>query len=279
MRFKIRSRTSVVASLSAAVAVWTGCVGNSRQIEPQVGRVAGLLPAEADARAEHVRRDPVAYIREVAANCRRLQQYTLLFTRWERRGLFQQMCGPEHIRCWYRREPFSIRMKWLDEELKYNESAYVAGQFDGKVRFVTRWWVPPLLPPPGINKVDLQTPVAWGETKHPLTDFGLERLMERTTRSMAEAGDQVVIRYDGLLTLPQTGATVHGLHLAYSESFLRVPVQELYIDVRTDLPAGTILKYANGRIDAAYYYEDLRTDVRLTDGDFLLDVERQKPEN
>ena len=108
------------------------------------------------------------------------------------------MFGPEHILCWFRRQPFSIRMKWQDEDLKYLESVYVAGQPGDKVRFVTRWWVPPLLPPPGINRVDLQTPVVWGESKRPLTDFGLERLMEQSVESLDAAGENVVVTYEGL---------------------------------------------------------------------------------
>ena len=266
----------VVVLVSAGYIACAGCANNHKVIEPRPGPVAGLTAAEADARAEAVRRDPSAYLRRVADHCRALRQYTLLFTRYERRGLLQQMFGPERMRCWYRQQPFSVRMKWLDENLKYGESAYVAGQPDERVRFVTRWWVPPLLPPPGINKVDLQTPVLWGESKHPLTDFGLQRLMERTLKSLDDAGENVVVTYEGLLVLPQTGATVHHLHLAYSQALMRVPIQELYIDVATDLPAGTILKLASGRIDAAYFYEDLNPKVTLSDADFLLEVERAR---
>jgi hypothetical protein len=268
------ARRFAAALLWMSVGLVAGCANNHRPSEPRPGPLKDLRPADADAKAEAVRRDPVGYIRKVAANCRSLQQYTLRFTRYERRGLLQHMHGPEHILCWFRREPFSVRMQWQDEDLKYLESAYVAGQQGDKVRFVTRWWVPPLLPPPGVNRVELQTPVIWGESKRPLTDFGLERLMEHSLESLDDAGENVVVTYEGLLHLPETGATVHHLHLLYPERLQRVPVQELYIDVANDLPAGTVLKYASGRIDAAYFYEDLNAKVALTDEDFLLDAER-----
>ena len=141
---------------------------------------------------------------------------------------------------------------------------------------MTRWWSPPLLAPPGINKVSLQAPVFWGEAKRPLTDFGLERLMEQTLTSVQSAGDDVAISYEGIVHLQQTDSTVHHLHLEYAERIKRVPVQELYIDVDTDLPVGTILKFASGRVDAAYFYEDLDANVTLTDDDFLLDAEREE---
>lgn len=252
-----------------------GCAAQVRNIEPRPGPLAGVLPADAEARAEAVRRDPLAYLQQVLDNCRELKQYTVLFTRYERRGLFPRLYGPEHIQCWFRRQPFSVRMKWLDPNVKHDESTYVEGQENNQVRFVTRRPVPLLVPPPGVNKVDLQTPVIWGESKRPLTHFGLERLMERTLESIKEAGQDVVISYAGLEQLPETGATVHHLHLAYSPTRYRVPVQELYIDVMTDLPAGTLLKLASGELDAAYFYADLKTDVQLTDEEFLLAGERE----
>lgn len=247
-------------------------------MEPKPGEIKGMPPAEVDARAEAVRRNPVGYLHAVAENCRNLEQYTLLFTRTERRGFFRQLQGPEHIRCWFRREPFSVRMKWEDENIKYNESVYVAGQEGDKVRFVTRWWSPPLRPPPQVNKVDLQTPVLFGESQRPMTDFGLERMMARTLASYERADKDVVLTYQGLAELPDDGRTVHHLHLEYSSAEFRVPVQELYIDVQSDLPAGTILKLSDGTIDAAYFYSDIETNVKLTDADFLLTQERPAAE-
>ena len=212
----------------------------------------------------------------MAAKCRTLEQYTLRFTRYERRGLFARLYGPEHIRCRFRREPFSIHMKWLDENLKYFESTYVEGEQGDKVRFVTRWWSPPLLPPPRVNKVGLYTPVTWGEAKRPLTDFGLERMMEQTLASLEAAGEDVVVTYEGLVRLPGMEAAVHHLHLAYAPGQRRTPIQELYIDMATDMPVGTVLTLASGKLDAAYFYEDLDADVELTDEDFLLEVERER---
>lgn len=267
------TRAIVSLLMASGGGLLAGCA-TTPDIAPKPGTVVGLLPAEAEARAEAVRADPVGYLRRVAQRCRMLDQYTLTFIRYERRGFFRQMHGPEHIQCWFRQSPFSVRMKWLDEDLKYDESTYVAGRHDDKVRFVTRWWSPPLKPPPGINEVQLMTPVTWGESKRPLTQFGVEQMMARTLASLERAGDDVVVRYEGLRQLPDDGPTAHFIHLEYPASQHKVPIQELYINVATDLPAGTVLKFPDGRIDAAYYYRDIDTGVALTDADFLLDVER-----
>lgn len=265
----------VYLPLLGPLALLAGCATTApSQIEPRHGEAPLLLPADVENRAAVVRANPLAYLHEVAERCRQLEDYTLSFTRHERRGLFRVLHGPEHIACWFRREPFSVRMKWLDENVKYGESSYVANQHAGKVRFVTRWWSPPLKPPPYINVVDLQTPVLFGESQRPLTDFGLERLMARTLASLEKAGDRVILSYEGPLQLPDDGRLVHHLHLEYPPTMHRVPLQELYIDVATDLPAGTVLKLPGGEIDAAYFYRDVNTDVALTDDDFRLEVER-----
>lgn len=269
-----RSAAGLFGLFVAGLVVLGGCAGRDVRIEALREVAAATAPADAATPAEVVRRDPRAYLRMVAARCRELEQYTLDFTRYERRGLFGRMYGPEHIRCWFRRRPFSIRMKWKNEDLKYDESVYVEGRAENKVRFVTRWAVPFLAAPPGVNRVELLTPVRWGEAKRPLTDFGLERLMERTLNSLAAAGDDVTLTYQGLAQLAELGTLVHHLRLEYAPGRHRTPVQDLYIDARTDLPAGTVLKLPSGAVDAAYFYANLDTDVHLTDDDFMLPAER-----
>lgn len=260
---------------SASLTLLLGCAGAAPRLEPGTRQTQGMSAADADTRAEVVRHDPVAYLRRVQERCAGLEEYTLLFTRYERRGFIPTMHGPEHIRCWFRKEPFSVRMKWLNEDLHYYESVYIEGEHEDKVRFVTRWAVPFLKPPPQVNVVDIQFPVRAGVTKRPVTQFGLERLMDRTLASLDAAAENVVVSYEGLIHLPETDSTVHHVHIEYSSVDHNVPIQDLYIDLATDLPAGTALKLPSGKLDAAYFYEDIDTSVNLTDQDFLLESERE----
>lgn len=257
-----------------ALAALGGCAQRDGEITGRPAPIVGEETPELRAAAQAVQRDPVAYLHRVQQRCAELDAYTLCFTRYERRGLLRILHGPEHIDAWFRQEPFSVRLSWTDPDIKYGESAYVAGRHDDKVRFTTRWWVPPLLPPPRINTVDLKTPVIWGESRQPMTDFGLERLMDRTLASLAAAGEAAEVSYLGIAEMPHGHDRVHHLRLTYPDGWEPVPVQELYVALGRDLPRGTELLHADGKLEAAYFYDDIDVDIELSDEDFLLSVER-----
>jgi hypothetical protein len=259
--------------IAIALVSASGCAAR-RTIAPVAGPLNGITPEEADARAEMVRKDPRAYLHKVAENCRALEQYTLTFTRQERRGFFRTLHDPEVIVCKFRREPFSVYMKWLDPDIKYGESTYVAGELESKVRFVPRHGLFGL--PPRITRVDVQTPVLWGEARYPITDFGLARMMERTFDSIERAGDDWTISYEGLTKLSEYEGLVHFLRLEFPPPQHMAPIQELFVDVETDLPVCTRVLYRSGTLEAAYVWADVDPTARLTDDDFLLDAERQQ---
>lgn len=273
MKYLVASRPSLHLWLMvAALASATGCAAR-RTISPVAGPLEGIAPAEADARAEAVRSDPLGYLRKVAENCRALEQYTVNFTRQERRGFFKSLREPEHIACKFRRTPFSIYMKWLDPDVKYGESTYAAGKQDDKVRFVPRRGLFGLSP--GIRRISLLMPVIWGEAVYPLTDFGLERMMERTFASIDRAGDDLAVSYRGLTRLSEYDGVVHYLRLEFPPSQYKAPVQELFIDIETDLPVCTRILQHSGRLEGAYVWDDVDPAVTLTDQDFLLEAERK----
>ncbi len=220
---------------------------------------------------------PLDYLRYVARKCAALEQYSLRFTRLERRGLFPfiSLQGPEDISVRFRRTPFSVRMSWLDSNVKYGESTYVAGQADNKVRFVPRNGLFGL--PPVLTRVDLLTPVRWGESKRPLTDFGLERLVVRALDSFESSGGAATIQYDGIRNVPQRDYSAHCLRLDYPRERFPAPRVFIYVDAQTDLPVCTQVFLPAGALDASYHYESLDTHVHFDDDDFLLDAERRTP--
>lgn len=223
--------------------------------------------------------DPLAYLRRIAARTDQLERYTLTLTRTERRGLFRQLKGPERIACWFRREPFSVRMKWLDPDVKYGESAYVAGQQGGQVRFIPRRGLLGL--PPSIARVDVQTPVTWGEARRPVTDFGLQRQMQRTLAALADAGSRVTVSYMGIEPLPRTSGqgerAVHHFRFDYAPGASETPEVHFFADAVTDLPARTRLLLPSGELDGEYDYDEVNAQIVLSDEDFLLDAERAAP--
>src|SRR5262245_60023591 len=101
--------------------VVSGCA--APQPKPQPKNSPDPAPS-ADATASPlIQRDPYAYLHQVACKCATLEQYTTLFTRQERRGLgpLKSLHEPELVQCWFRRSPLSVRMKWLDPDIKYGE--------------------------------------------------------------------------------------------------------------------------------------------------------------
>jgi len=249
-----------------------GCA-TPKSIEPRSGPLQGITAADADSRAETVKRDPLAYVRRVTAQTHSLDRYTVTLVRQERRGFpFQTLREPETVACWYRRTPFSVRMKWLDENTNFGETAYVAGRQPDKVRFVPRKGF--LGFPPGVQLVDMQTPVVWGVTKHPVSDFGIERLMEQTLESIDRAKGDYAIEYLGLTTVEGFPRNLHHLRISYPPSQYAAPIQELFFDAATDLPACTLIRKTDETLDAAYYYRDLDPTVVLSDDDFVMEAER-----
>lgn len=219
-----------------------------------------------------IRQDPIKYLRAVQKHCQALEQYTLQFTRQERRGLLQQLSPPERIACWFRRQPFSVHMKWIDPDVKYGEAVYVEKLNPGKVRFVPRRGIFGL--PPAVNEVEVMTPVIWGEAKRPITDFGLENMLNRTLETWDQNPGDGTVELVGTTTLLDPPRPVNEVRLSYRTARPQTPVQELFIDQQTGLPVCVLIKRPDGELDSAYLYEKLDTDVHLSDADFVLELDR-----
>lgn len=218
--------------------------------------------------------DPLGYLQRVHDACTKLEAYYLIFVRHERRGigLLRSLRGPERIECWFRRNPFSIRMKWLDPDIKYGESTYVAGRDDDRLRFTPR---PQLFNLPyRVYRVSPNTPVNWGECRYPVTEFGVEKLIQRTLETIAMDPTRTHVTYVGTGSFPGSSKPAHRIRIDYPPETNPAPVQELFIDPQTNLPLHTEMRFADGAIDTAYTYEGMDATVKLTDADFLLEYDR-----
>jgi hypothetical protein len=254
--------------------------------EPTPQPAAPAEPATMQPATEHsadpgavIAADIEGYLEEVAATAAELETYTMAFTRVERkrRGFGYQLGDPEYVDAWVRREPFSVKLKWRNEDLKYDESVYVTGAHDNMVRFVTRFPVFLLKPPPEINRIDTVTPVLIGETKRPITDFGLENTIRRTLESIDADRDEVTMTYLGIVDAPESGVRAHHIRLTYPRPANKPSLQDLFIDAATNLPVGSELRLADETLDGGYYYAEIDPNAGLTDEDFLLSVERDPP--
>lgn len=255
----------LVFALIAFSGAMAGC-----HAPPAVQPAVATKPSERFANtADLIRKDPVAYLRQVQQRCDAIAAYRLTFYRQERLGVFQTLGKVEKIAVIFRADPFSVKFTWDDPASYLAESVYVAGENDNKLIVREKHGLLGL--PPVVRRLDAIDSVRWGQSKRPITDFGLSKLMERTisTIDRPPAGQPARIEYRGVTTLELTGQEAH--HLVVMRAVAPGhpdPRQDMWIDTQTQLPAGTALYLPEDKLDALYLYADVRPDASISDKDF-----------
>lgn len=224
-----------------------------------------------DAVAKQIERDPVGYLRDVLARCEAMSTYKLTFYRQERLGLFGGLGAVERIQATFRAKPYSVRFEWPEPESYIADSCYVEGENDGKliVRERHGW----MGFPPTIRKLDPYDPVRYRKSKRPITDFGLAQLMQRTLATIDDPplGQPAEFKYHGIEIVPLSDARAHAIVLTRAATKdSPCTRQDLWIDEKTRLPAGTRLVLPDGRMDSLYVYENVQPNVAVTDADFRI---------
>ncbi|HSW46369.1 MAG TPA: DUF1571 domain-containing protein [Phycisphaerae bacterium] len=254
---------SAARLLVAAVGTATLAVGCS-QPAADIGRTGNVTE---DVRA--INRDPVGFLRELAARCDRLDRYRLKFHRQERLGLIPTIGAMEEINAAFRSKPFSVKFEWPDEKMPYYESVYVEGRNDNKLIIRERHGL--LFAPPQVRVVNVDLPVKIGKAKNPITVFGLANLARRTLAPFEDERLRKVmtIKCNGVVDLEPMHRSAYYLVIERppTEGY-RYTRQDVFVDVETGLPAGTDLWLEDGQLDARYRYSDVQTNVTLTDADF-----------
>lgn len=269
---------TLAGSLSALALIGCG--------QPQTQRPAAQAPKQIEspedrhaAQGEKIAADPVAFLREVAQRTVKLEQYRLKFYRQERLGFPAQLGQAEEIDALFRQKPFSVKFTWDSEDAQLYESTYVRGQNNDQLILRERKGAFPFVPPT-VRVMDIMFPVKIGKSKNPVTDFGLQRIMERSLLPFddPQVAKVMTIAYQGVVNLePMNRPTYHVRIDRPKTPGLRYTHQDLYFDVETLLPAGTDLYLPGDVLDARYRYTDVQTDVQLTDADFRLSKDHPEP--
>lgn len=230
-------------------------------------------PEERHARdGARITADPVAFLRGMKERVSQLKQYRLTFYRQERTGLPPALGPMEKIRAAFRQQPFSVKFDWDDPNMPYYESVYVQGLNNNQLLVRERKGALPFLPPM-VRSVDIMLPVKLGRSKNPITDFGLQRIAERTLLPFEnpEIARVMTVQYKGLINLEPINRVVHYIRIDRPKvQGLQYTRQDFYVDAETLLPAGTDLYLPHEVLDVRYRYADVQTDVNLTDADFRL---------
>ncbi len=229
------------------------------------------VPSAYGTTARQIASDPIAFLRQVKQRCDAIPKYRLTFYRQERLGVLQTLGRIEKIGVTFRADPFAVRFVWEDPSSPFVESLYVAGENDDKLLVRERRGFLGL--PPTTYSLDPTSPVKLGQAKRPITDFGLSKLMARTTGTIDSppGGVPARIEYRGLTRIEQTRQEAHHLVIwrAVAPGHPH-PRQDLWVDAQTQLPAGTALYLADGRMDGLYLYADVRPDDSISDKDFRI---------
>lgn len=139
--------------------------------------------------------------------------YIVRFRRRERiRGTMQ----PEEIMLLkFRKEPFSVYLKWLGEEGKGREVVYVKGEYDNKLHTLLAAGDVPFVPAGKRMSFSINNPLVTSKTRHPINEAGIGNLIDQfgTLVSANQRGDgkQGTLKYLGMVRRPEFGQPVEAV--------------------------------------------------------------------
>jgi hypothetical protein len=201
---------------------------------------------------------------EVASNYDRLSAYVCLYEKEElaiSKGELQTM------RLSFRK-PFDVRLDWLDERGKVDQTAvYRQGANNGKV-LARQGGLGSLM---GTMKLDPNESLALEDSRHPITEAGLGKLIERVRHDLATPG--IASRFLGEETLDgrpaykfefkaDTDRTVGGV-VGATRSLI-------WIDREMKLPAKLELYNATNTLLERHRFKSMNLNPKLTDKTFAL---------
>ena len=233
-----------------------------------VGAVAQDAEAPPD-RREHPLIKAIGYAKVSLKAAEALPGYTATLRRWERVD-GKPVDGTCVIK--FRAEPFSVYMRFTDEEHAGRQVLYVEGRNGGKMLAREAGGLSSLA---GTVKLAPDSPLVAANSRHPITEAGLANMARGVIARWTEESryGECDVKYYG-------NAELEGRPVVVIESSHPVPRKEfryartlLWMDKETKLPV-RIQQYEFRRDGAEpvlaedYTYTDVRTDVRLSDADF-----------
>jgi len=207
-----------------------------------------------------------------------LDSYTL---RLRRREVVGSQNRPEELLLFkWRKEPWSVYLKWLGTEGKGREVVYVKGRYDNALHTLTAAGDIPLLPAGRRFKLSPDGMLVKSKSRYPITEAGLGGLIERFGRLVdaLEKGDsrEGTAKYLGQLKRPEFENKVEAVLQTIpprSDPHLPRGGQRLwFFDPVLHLPMLLITQDETGREVEYYCHDRFMFPVNLTDDDFNPDV-------
>jgi hypothetical protein len=235
-------------------------------------------PAQPAPQADGTEQSPPHTARQLlqraASRCAGFDSYIVRLTRREH---LKNKGNPEEIIAFsFRKNPFSVHLKWLGDTAKGREVVYVKGRFDSKIHTKVAAGDAPLLPAGARLSLSPDNPLVRGASRHPITDAGIGHCVETLTAQLdaQERGD----RRQGTITAiapqrrPEYAKPVETLERTIPpgvEPELPHGGRRLiYFDPDWQLPL-LVATYDDKGNEVEYYrYDRLMTPANLDDDDF-----------
>lgn len=164
------------------------------------------------------------------------------------------------------RKPFDVYLRWQEDGSPALGALYRRGWNEGRIRVRTDRWGVPL-----IGDLDPQSYLARRGYHHPITEFGLNRLVERVQQQILQGWlkEHLGVRFHGVQRCD--GRPCYGLEFFFpvsqwrEYSFSRII---LFWDISRHLPVRGEMYDWSDQLYERYEFLDLKTDVALTEQDF-----------
>jgi hypothetical protein len=203
-----------------------------------------------------------------------------------RREQIKDKLNPEEVLLFkFRKEPWSVHLKWLGKEGEGREVVYVKGRYEGKMHTLLAAGDVFLMPAGKRMSFLPDSPLVRSASRHPITEAGIGSAIDRIGLTLAavERGDSRVGKLVavGGVKRPEFAQPVcaveHYLPPGWDSSLPRGGRRTWYFDPDNRLPMLIQTTDEGGRMVEYYRYDRLQPSVKLDDADFDPDRLWSKP--
>ncbi len=237
-----------------------------------------------DEMVARIKADPMHLLRRSLTETQTIETLRLRFQRQSRLGFPVPALKPkEDMITEFRRSPFSVRFTWTHEDSDWAQCVYVEGQNDGKVVLMPRKGAFGMKP--SLRKYPPHFAVLFHQSRNPITDFGPQRMMERTIDRIEKAQKlgELKMRYVGVADIGPAKEPCFHIEVIYPpQDEFECKLHDLYIHTNTFLPVASYLwlsrtdERSDDTLDAFYVYAQMQPNVPLSENDFVIDVDPAK---
>jgi hypothetical protein len=203
--------------------------------------------------------DPVTFLEKCLARYdrRHIRGYHAYLHKQER--INGKLDPPGEIEVWYRTQPHSVFLHWLQGAHGAESVLYVEGENGGKL----------LVHPSGLAgrlvkdvAIDPDSPEARQSGRYSIRDFGLRETLARTVHQWSAASEQgeLQVEYLGVKKVPEVGDRYcYTLRRTFQHPQSNGIVQAaVFLDQETWFQVGTVLRSEGGSLIGEYLYRDIQ---------------------